>query len=78
MTGPRVGSRPYMLTLMRPGERKYLEAPAGRLSPFMQQVTVDIHRAGLRGKITMAHMLGVCPKARTVTDLVVLTRSEDE
>lgn len=78
MTGPRIGSRPHMLTLMQPGERRILEAPAGRLSPFMQQVTVDIHRNGLRGKITMAHMLGVDLKTCTVTDLVVLTRGPDE
>lgn len=78
MTGPRTGSRPHMLTLMQPGERRIVEAPPGRLQARMAQITVDIHRAGLRGKISLSHLLGVDPAARTVTDLIVITRGPDE
>jgi hypothetical protein len=42
----------------------------------MQQVNVDINRAGKRGLVTQAHMLGVDPKNRTVMDLVVLSHGQ--
>ena len=76
MTGPRIGSRVHMLASMQPGDRHFLEAPPGRLQPFMQQVNTDIHRAGKRGAVTQAHMLGVDPRNRTVVDLVVLTHGQ--
>ena len=75
-TGPRPGSRPYLLINLKPGERAYLEAPPGRLQPFMQQVQVDISRNGLQGKVTQTHVLGVVPSTRSVVDLVMVTANK--
>jgi hypothetical protein len=73
-TGPRVGSRPWQITRMQPGERLFLEAPVGRLQRFMQQIAVDISRCKLNRLVTQTHMLGVIPSTREVVDMVILTR----
>lgn len=76
-TGPRVGSRPYLLANMKPGERAWLEAPTGRAQAFMQQIAADILRSGTQGLITQALILGIQPSTRKVYELVMLTRLED-
>lgn len=70
--GPRVGSRPWKLLQLEVGESLLLEAPAGRLVPFMGQVQVDASRNGV--KITQSLLYGVDPKSRAVLDIVRVTR----
>mgnify|MGYP000146140800 FL=1 len=74
--GPRPGSRLHMLANMKPGQRVFLEVPAGRLQAFMAQVGTDISRGKLGGLITQALILGINPTTRQVIDLVMLTRKE--
>lgn len=63
---------------MKPGDRILLEAPSGRLGPFMQQVRVDIDRAGMTGLLTQSHVLGVEVATRAVLDIVLVSyRSND-
>lgn len=74
MTGPHPGSRPHRIAALALGERTFFEAPSGRLSAFMQQVGTDIGRCGLRGRVAMAHVLGIQPVTREVIELVMCTR----
>lgn len=73
MTGPRIGSRPWKLSQLAPGESLLLEAPPGRVSAFMQQVGVDCRRVG--GDFSQALILGVEPNRRVVLDIVRVTRT---
>ena len=76
--GPRVGSRPWKLAQMMPGDRIFLEAPGGNLQNFMKQIGADISRGGLSGLVTQTLILGIEPATRNVIDLVMLTRKEIE
>jgi hypothetical protein len=72
---PRPGSRVWKLANLEPGERLFLEAPAGRLAAFRQQVQVDAARTGLgTGSFSQTLVLGVLPNTREVIDLVMVTR----
>lgn len=75
--GPRTGSRASLLLSLQPGQRTILEAPKGRLGPFMAQIHTDANRSGLNGRISVALLLGLNPTTREVIDLVVITRKED-
>jgi len=77
-TGPRVGSRPWQLLRLKPGERIFLEAPPGRSQAFMQQVAADIQRNNLRGKRSQTLILGVEPATRTIIDIVMVTNIEEQ
>lgn len=77
MSGPRPGSRPFLLSNMKPGDSALLEAPLGRLQPFMNQIAVDIGRCGLNGKITQSTILGVELSTRQVYEIVRVTRLPD-
>lgn len=59
---------------MAPGDRVYFEAPAGRLAALQSQITVDIHRAGLRGLVTLERVIAVAPRTLETVDLVRATR----
>jgi hypothetical protein len=72
MTGPRIGSRPWKLSQLAPGESLLLEAPPGRGTAFMQQVGVDCRRAG--GGFSQALILGVDPDRRVVVDIIRVTK----
>lgn len=71
MTGPRVGSRPWALAQMAPGDSKVLETKAGNGAKLMQQIGVDARRANV--KIECCLLLAVEPATRTVTDIVRVT-----
>lgn len=73
MTGPRIGSRPWKLSQLAPGESLLLEAPPGRTQAFMQQIGADIHRT-TDGGFSQALILGVSPSDRSVVDIVRVTR----
>lgn len=75
-TGQRPGSRPWLITNLKPGESLFLEAPKGRLQPFMQQVAADIYRVGLATLVSQSLVLGIEPATREVFELVKLTRKE--
>lgn len=74
--GPRIGSRPWALLRLQPGERIFLEV-RGSVASTMQQIGTDVQRNGLGGKITQTLVLGVVPSSRDVIDLVMLTRLPD-
>lgn len=71
MTGPRVGSRPWALAQMAPGDSMVLETRAGHGAKLMQQIGTDALRAGV--KIERRLLLAVEPATRTVTDIVRVT-----
>ena len=75
MSGPQIGSRVWALSRLEPGERLLLEAPAGRTSAFMQQVSTDVGRAGLRGALSQSLVVGVKLDTRDVIDIVCVTRA---
>lgn len=72
--GPRVGSRPWALSRLGPGESLLLEAPPGRTQAFMQQISADIHRT-TDGGYSQALILGVSPSDRSVVDIIRVTRA---
>lgn len=72
--GPRVGSRPWALSRLEPGESMLLEAPPGRTQAFMQQIAADIHRT-TDGGYSQALILGVSPSDRSVVDIIRVTRA---
>ncbi len=74
MTGPRIGSRVWKIAQLDEGDSLLLEAPAGRLQPFMQQVNVDIMRAGMKGRVSQSLILGIEPATRQVYEIVRLVR----
>lgn len=72
-TGPHVGSRPWALLRLAPGESMFLEASNG-VTRLMQQVATDLHRNGLQGVMTQTHLLAIQPTTREVVDIVRITR----
>lgn len=76
-TGPRPGSRPYLIANLKHGQRVFLEAPVGDVQRFMQQVAADITRCELQGKVVQGIVLGIQPSTRNVYELVMLTRIEE-
>jgi hypothetical protein len=75
-TGPRIGSRPWKLAQLGPGETLLLEAPKGRLQPFMQQVAADFIRSGMQGKLEQVFILGIEPSTRIVHEIVMVRNVE--
>lgn len=75
-TGPRPGSRPFLLANLKHGQRAFLEAPAGDVQRFMQQVAADISRGGLKGRVTQALVVGIQLNNRAMHELVMVTRVE--
>lgn len=73
MTGPRIGSRPWTLTRLEPGESAVFETRAGNGLRLMQQIGVDARRVSV--PVTQVLLLAVEPSARTVTDIVRVTRT---
>jgi hypothetical protein len=73
MTGPHIGSRPWALLRMQPGDSLCLEAPAGRATAFQQQVYADIHRNGLAGSRRLELLLAIHPSTRRVFEIVRAT-----
>ena len=72
----RIGSRPSMINRLAVGESLFLQAPTGRLGQFMQQVSSDIQRIGLKGKVSQSLIIGVESATREVYDIVKVTRTE--
>lgn len=70
--GPNIGSRPWKLLRMAPGERLLFEAQPGRASALMQQIGADIHRNGLSGKRHQSIAFAIVPATREVIELVVV------
>lgn len=70
--GPRVGSRPWALLRLKPGEALLLPAPPGKVVNLMGQVQADATRNGLR--ITQAMFLAIQPSTREVLEIVRVTR----
>lgn len=77
-TGPRKGSRPYLLLNLKPGERAVFMAPPSGASKLMQQIWADVARNGLGGKIRQSLVIGVEVSSREVIDMVLVTRLQDE
>ena len=73
----RIGSRPSMINRLAVGESLFLQAPPGRVVAFMGQVSEDIGRVGLRGKVSQSLIIGVEPTTREVYDIVKVTRTEE-
>lgn len=71
----RIGSRPSMINRLAVGESLFLQAPLGRVVAFMGQVSADIGRIGLRGKVSQSLIIGVEPATREVYDIVKITRN---
>ena len=72
MSGARVGSRRWQFEQLAPGESLLLEAPPGRLTAFMGQVSTDIQRSGIEA--TQRRVIGVDPTGPAAFDIVRVTR----
>ena len=78
MSTPRIGSRPWQLVNLAPGNSLYFEVPEGQsVTKLMQQINTDILRNDLAGKMKQQHIIGVQPTSRCVIDLVRVTRIEE-
>lgn len=72
-----VGSRPWHIDRLTPGESIVLEAPKGKLANFMSQVGVDIRRLGhSNATFTMSHILAIDMRDKSVVDIVRITRKD--
>lgn len=67
----RVGSRPWRLSQLAPGESLLFEVP-GALNNLQSQILVDARRVGIH--VTLETLLAVSPKTETVVKIVRCTR----
>lgn len=73
--GPRIGSRPWKLLQLEPGECLLLSAPSGQpLQAFMQNIASDITRNGLKGQLHQSLILGIEISTRQVYEIVKVSR----
>lgn len=70
--GPRLGSRPWRLLRMQPGDRLWLEVPAGRGTALMQQVSTDIQRNGLSGLRVLRQAFAIVPAKRECVEMLIV------
>lgn len=77
-TGPRIGSRPWLLSRMGVGDALCFEAPLRQASRLMMQIQTDIGRLGLSGAFEQRHYVAVQPTEKDVIDIVRVVRVEKE
>lgn len=71
--GPRVGSRPWALLNLQPGESLFFQAQNG-VPRLMAQIATDMQRNGLSGAMTQTVFLAIQPTTREVIEIVRVTR----
>lgn len=76
--GPRIGSRPWKLMQLEPGEAMLLQAPKDQpLQSFMQNIASDITRNGLKGQVRQSLILGIEVATREVHEIVKVYREPE-
>lgn len=70
-TEPRVGSRPWALSRLQPGEALLVEAKGPKT---MAQVAADISRLGMSGKFNQSMVVGVELSTDTAMRIIRVTR----
>ncbi len=74
-TGPRPGSRPFILVSLVINESVLFAVPAGKpLARHMQQIATDIQRNGLSSKVKQELFICIQPTTREVVDAIRVTR----
>ena len=74
---PRINSRPWKLSMMKPGDRLLFEANTRCGLKLMQQIGVDARRVGMRSKLTMTLALGIELRDRQAFDIVIVERLQE-
>lgn len=73
-TGPRPGSRPWMLANLKVGDALYFEAPLGHSARTMGWIAADITKAEANGEFKQTHFIAIQPHTKQVIDIVQVTR----
>lgn len=75
MTNHRIGSRPWRLSRLQPGESALFNA-GDNPTNYMQQVAADISRSCATGSVSQRLLLAIHPATRDVINVVEVTRKD--
>ena len=70
----RPGSRPHTLENLEVGSSHFFQVKKQSTSKLMQQISVDISRVGLNGRLKQEVLLAIQPTTKQVVELVMVTR----